>query len=1656
MAETDNIRRFLNLLARAEGGDYDVIVGGKKFSDFSRHPGVVGVRTVDGPSTAAGRYQITKSTYDDFAPKLGITDFSPESQDKIALAIIQRQGALDDVRSGRFEQAINKLGGRWASLPTSTSTQPKRSWEWVQKELQTPLSAASPSIQGALTNPSGVVPASSPGQSQLLMADLKKEATNDGVWNTITNIPTAIQYGFQNENNAYNFIVEQGAAKADPNFTLTKEKFQAAAKGLPEDYKPYLAAAVSDDDLARRVARLNEAVQRQQEMANMGAGVSFLGAAVGTVLDVDTALSLVPFVGGLGIANKASRLANAVRGGLAAGAVNAGTEATFGQFRPTSDEIDPYLAGLFGLGFGGAVGGLSRPGAVGKIARETLEDQDRIAKWAQKQAGTIQQQEIKDAGLTVTESGKKIFDPEARDDTLFDVDVQGVREETTPLFVRTDTARVDATPTIGSLAKGTQRERPAGSAKQVLGEIAESGTPEQKLVASRLMEQLPDDVNVYTVPKKDLYQGSRPYYDPNTHAVYIAKDTSPSVRLHEIAHAITAHKLDFGVKNPETTIGRLTGELNTLLKEASDRAKADGFKSYYLKNIDEFVAGLYGGGASRQKFVEFLSKIKTADGSDTVLGKFVDAVRKLLGMDGKETNAFLKSLDLADKLGDARLNVTLKNRTPGMSGGDSFLPGSRSIRLAEDTDPDFLPEVYYRGVKSLEQKDERGVTFATPNRKVAEQYAGDSGKLLEITSSGEKELDLTSLGSTPKEGDFAKLLDKALGSSVTDEILLGIKGTDNQGRFDLYKLFRDERVITALRDNGINSVAFKQIGKNDADHVTIAFLNDNTVNAKILASEEDPDFLPAKGNPEGYWQGPAYENFFNRSWVPDEVKGFVRSIFGSTTGYKDHSVVTPAAMDQKKALAGQWQNQFAKTLQPAIQDFLERKQIPFGKRSEALEQWNEDLGDYIRGVPGTYDPTVIKVGNEWRRLSKEVVDHINNPGKFNGDVKQGLTQTEIIDEVTGAKTLSDPLDYNDNYLPRIQDIAKQSALIGQFGRDTVERFIGNMFRSANSKITPELAEKLGRWYLKSVEDAKVNRASEMVDNLLRGFDRVGFKDSLIKVGGITPGDADRIISALSKQAKGSDAGALNSSLKRRSMLDETYTETIRLPDGSTETISYKDLFDTDTVGMINNYFAKQAGAIALANHTGLYRVQSVKQAIAQMAERTFTSEMTAEQQRKLIKHLEEVVDLTLNRPLEEFTTFNKSLQMVADYNILTKAGLFVLNQITEMSQLLGSPMWRGVMRSVPELGSLIRDTKTGKVNNEVIDALENLSGGPGTQLLRDNPLTPERQWVREKGDTKFNQWLDRADNVLKRGANNLFKYTGMTGVTMLQQRTLAVAFVNHLVDHAVNGKKLGISPDRLAWMGLDATDTKAVMDGIKKYHTTSGTSRLGQVDFKQWSQDDPKSFSKFIVAYQRESARVIQDNDLASMVPIMGRSVGQILFQFMGFPLQAWNKSMLFAVNHRDITTLNTVMWAIGFNALMYTARTQMQMAGMSVEEARDLADKRLSTQQIALNAVGRIPQLSVLPNIFDTVSPVPLFSGMRTSTDMTDFITGNPTLSTVSGALSMSKKLVRNSASDEYQTTEKDVKQWFRLMPLNNVMGINQILSSVAADYPTSEQEDN
>lgn len=144
--QASNVAAFLMVIRHAEGtgtpDGYRTMFGYRYFDSFADHPrdpiqftDKLGRRLW---TSAAGAYQFmavsplptggtTRSnTWDRMADKLGLIDFSPASQDRAAVGLIDEAGALGDVQAGRFDQAIAKVRRIWASLPGAGYSQPER------------------------------------------------------------------------------------------------------------------------------------------------------------------------------------------------------------------------------------------------------------------------------------------------------------------------------------------------------------------------------------------------------------------------------------------------------------------------------------------------------------------------------------------------------------------------------------------------------------------------------------------------------------------------------------------------------------------------------------------------------------------------------------------------------------------------------------------------------------------------------------------------------------------------------------------------------------------------------------------------------------------------------------------------------------------------------------------------------------------------------------------------------------------------------------------------------------------------------------------------------------------------------------------------------------------------------------------------------------------------------------------------------------------------------------------------------------------------------------------------------------------------------------------------------------------------------------------
>ena len=137
-----NMKAFLDMLAWSEGttripgsdNGYNVLVGSTPddpefFRGYLTHPRIYNPYF---NSTAAGRYQIIFPTWSSLCARLNVTDFSPATQDAMAISLITEDcGAANAVTIGDFIRAVSLCSKEWASLPGSNSGQ----WQSLMANL---------------------------------------------------------------------------------------------------------------------------------------------------------------------------------------------------------------------------------------------------------------------------------------------------------------------------------------------------------------------------------------------------------------------------------------------------------------------------------------------------------------------------------------------------------------------------------------------------------------------------------------------------------------------------------------------------------------------------------------------------------------------------------------------------------------------------------------------------------------------------------------------------------------------------------------------------------------------------------------------------------------------------------------------------------------------------------------------------------------------------------------------------------------------------------------------------------------------------------------------------------------------------------------------------------------------------------------------------------------------------------------------------------------------------------------------------------------------------------------------------------------------------------------------------------------------------------
>lgn len=217
--------------------------------------------------------------------------------------------------------------------------------------------------------------------------------------------------------------------------------------------------------------------------------------------------------------------------------------------------------------------------------------------------------------------------------------------------------------------------------------------PKYQKALEFLKANLPDDFVVVNKAKQPGKSGNTlGYYKRDTDKIYMATkaQSDTSTLIHEGMHALTVHRLEAGLDNPASELGKKVAEfekLRTFVKTKIKDAPQDvQWKAKYLtKNIYEFGVGAF----------DFMHKTENADiakwldsipyKNTTVLSRFFDLMKQVLGFSKKDTALsqwFGLSEDILSKPVDVIIGAKTFRKEPVFF-GDRIIDNTEEINKLE-------------------------------------------------------------------------------------------------------------------------------------------------------------------------------------------------------------------------------------------------------------------------------------------------------------------------------------------------------------------------------------------------------------------------------------------------------------------------------------------------------------------------------------------------------------------------------------------------------------------------------------------------------------------------------------------------------------------------------------------------------------------------------------------------------------------------------------------------------------------------------------------------------------------------------------------------------------------------------------------------------------
>jgi hypothetical protein len=515
------------------------------------------------------------------------------------------------------------------------------------------------------------------------------------------------------------------------------------------------------------------------------------------------------------------------------------------------------------------------------------------------------------------------------------------------------------------------------------------------------------------------------------------------------------------------------------------------------------------------------------------------------------------------------------------------------------------------------------------------------------------------------------------------------------------------------------------------------------------------------------------------------------------------------------------------------------------------------------------------------------------------------------------------------------------------------------------------------------------------------------------------------------------------------------------------------MFDWNAEALYTTYRRQTAG------YAGFLKAgfQSAAEVKSQIEKLRHDAQYKPEQQQNAAKReadlLHHMVDAALGRPPKNIVEGSKEwIYWTTQLRRLNFSRMMGITGFLSLSEVGGSMVQTGAFRllsSLPSYMKYMHDIRTG--NPEAIKSIYYTADalmGHGSSQVRSrmmgfaNRMDDELASVdRDAAPLKQN-----IDTFTRKSANLTARMSGMAPLTEWLRSAVVGRESQDWVLAARKGK-VPYEERRMRAMGVDKEMWDRIATQLNKMEDiTSPDTRQARpfIDFEKW--DDGDAANVFMNALDRNVRRLILEGDHGHTSFNLKRPSMALLFQFLNYPMNAWSKQAMFAMNVRDQRAVaETIAMSLG-GGVGYMAR--VAATAYLVKRAGNERDKylaaNLNSPEVAKAMFYYSAHASLLPNVIDmplSVAQVagakwddgtpirPLFSKTRASGLSADPLMGNPTrtgfYSMIRSAGEVSDgKLTRQDMSDL-------VKAW---SPLGNHI-LTQALLNVATGWLPDDDTD-